>query len=317
MRQPRDLATTLPSPSEMDNYHKCPCLWWLKDRLWIKPKAEIIALNAGRIVDRCFDAWLLGELSRPLEMLRMFDKLVAEHSLTGEDDFQAFLASARDAVAVWLNLYGSVKENVLYVQPKLPRSRGKVDYIVGLTDPLVEVRERKLISPFADIDDEIAKYQLGFQPLAYAADVEETYGKVVECVRFEFLIRSAPARGRYKAMPAAVRREPIYVDDWKKRLWLTSAQWTNFCMSSLDEFLDWEEQQTGSIAFETVPRHTRNCLTKLGRNTYECDFYKACKTNTYPVLMEDHFTQDVITKEGADGPASEKVPVCGTVEAAA
>ena len=302
MKQPRDLATTLPSPSEMDNYHKCPCLWWLKDRLWIKPVGEVIPLLTGRIVDRVMDAWHNNPQDRnPLAALGTFDLLVEEaKSKVDENDFAAFASSARDALVAWFTLYGNVKEKVTHVQPKLPICRGKVDYIVEMSPGIVRVRERKLLSPFAEVDDEVARYQLGFQPLAYATDVEQTYQVVVECVEFEFLIRSAPQRGRYKAIPASVRREPIFVDDWKKQLWRNSAEWTNYCMNALEATIQNQEaiSEGKGFPFEEIPRHTRNCLTKLGTRTYECDFYKACKTNTSPTVMEEHFSQDEIVKEG-------------------
>lgn len=296
MRKPRDLFTTLPSPSEMNNFHTCPCYWYLKDRLWIKPIRDRDALLAGRFVDKVMDTWHREDAAQrnPSQVLAAFDGLVNEHRpLSDPGDYDAFMVGARDALGVWLTLYGRVVEKVTHVQPKMPWCRGKVDYIVEVSPGIVRVRERKLLSPFEDVDDEVAKYQLGFQPLAYAADVEQTYEVVVECVEFEFLVRSAPQRGRYKAIPASVRREPVYVDDWKKRLWEASATYTN-------EFMRWVEGSLPSQApFEVIPRHTRNCLVKLGKKIYPCDFYVACKTNTNPVTMEEHFVVEGESREEA------------------
>lgn len=292
MSQPRNLSTTLPSPSELDNFCKCPCLWYLKDRLWIKSIGDRIPLLAGRLLDKTMEKWLLKEVTNPVELLHVFDTMVREKAPEGvaDEDYVNFMLSVRNALEAWLTLYGNVSEEIISVQAKFSIDATiKVDYLVRVPPGLVRIRERKVISPFADLDHEIAKYQLGFQPISYAAQVEKAVGMPIEAVEMEFFIRSAPQRGRYKPIPAAIRRECLYIDEWKKRMWLATAEIKNYEMQVTESVI--ENHSYDEVPFEIIPRHTINCITKLGQKTYECDFYKACKTNTNPLLMADYFYQ--------------------------
>lgn len=308
MSKPRDLAITLPSPSELDNFHRCPCLWWLKDRLWIKPVSERLNLIMGRIVDRVMDAWLCdAQLAEHLPeqfvvLLQFFDAEVdtwrkEKFQMGWLDDFEPLVVSTKDAVKAWLEKYGQCEENVFAVQPKFTvEARAKVDYLIEMPDGRLRVRERKLISPFADLDDEMMKYEMGMQPLCYAAVTEQETGREVECVEFEFLVRSAPQRGRYKALPARAERREVFVEPWKKTMWQDTAAWTNFWMNELEHWLIdgtfTSEGNNAGIPFEVIPRFTRNCIQKWGTKNYECEYYKACKTNVNPLVMTDYFHQD-------------------------
>jgi hypothetical protein len=137
--------------------------------------------------------------------------------------------------------------------------------------------------------------------LCYAEQVEKATKREVECVEFEFLVRSAPQRGRYKPIAAKAERREVFVEQWKKDMWKYSADFTNFCMREMEssilddeEELDkWSQDGDKTIPFEMIPRFTRNCLQKYGSKTYECEYYKACKTNVNPLLMTDYFTQDI------------------------
>jgi len=299
MRTPRDLATTLPSPSELDNCHRCPCIWYLKDRLWIKTRKEVMAYQGGRVMDTVLNTWLTHWMNDPRNSLAVTTQDVLNHwdeeveKLLPQfeaDELLPLMASCRDALVAWLTLYGNVRENVLLVQPKFTSpSTGKLDYVVE-EDGMAVLRERKVISPFADIDDEIAKYQLGFQPSCYSVLFKRNYVPAMEvkCVEMEFLIRSAPGRGRYKPVPAEVRRAPIYVTDWKERMWQSSATATNEYMKWLESCYLTGEVDCDTVAFEMIPRHTRNCIVKLGNKSYPCEFHKACLANIDPRHLDDY-----------------------------
>lgn len=307
MSKPRDLATTLPSPSELDNFHRCPCLWWLKDRLWIKPVGERLNLIMGRIVDRVMDAWLCdAQLAEHLPeqfvaLLQFYDAEVdkwrKEKFQAGWlDDFEPLVVSTKDAVKAWLEKYGQCEENVFTVQPKFSGEvHARPDYLIEMPDGRLRVRERKLISPFADLDDEMAKYEMGMQPLCYAAVVEQETKREVECVEFEFLVRSAPRRHKLLAKPAKAERREVFVEPWKKEMWRHTAGWTNWVMVELENSLTggtFDSEGSVVFPFKVIPRFTRNCIQKWGTKNYECEYYKACKTNVNPLLMTDYFHQD-------------------------
>ena len=178
---------------------------------------------------------------------------------------------------------------MIAIQPKLKTNVNvKLDYAIR-TATGIRVRERKLLTGWADIEDEIAKYEMGFQPICYAEKAEEFFKEPIECVELEFLIRSVPAKGKYKERAAKSERREIFVEAWKKDLWYNSALFTNACMKTLELSLD---QETENVTFASIPRHTRNCLQKIGNKTYPCDFYNYCKTNTNPITVPEMFTCD-------------------------
>ena len=292
MRTPRDLATTLPSPSEMDNFHKCPCFWVMKDRLWVKGKGERWPLTFGKIVDEVCEQWLRKEVTTTTELIKVFwEKTNAVAPEVEDEYFETYAASTKDALEAWAVKYGAIvqKEEIVEIQPKiLGETKVKIDYVVR-TEAGLRIRERKLLTGWADVDDEMAKYEMGHQPLCYYEIGKQHYKEHIECVEFEFLVRSIPAKGKYKATPADAMRREIFVDGWKTDIWYNTAQYTNHCMLVLEDALFAE----GAIAnFASIPRFTRNCLQKIGKKVYECDFYKACKNNTNPLRMEEHFTCD-------------------------
>jgi len=311
MKTPRDLATTLPSPSELDNCHRCPCLWYLKDRLWIKPRKEVLAYQGGRVMDTVLDNWMRhvrdGATITTQDVLAHWDSEVETLlPLFEVEELLPLMASCRDALVAWLTLYGNVRENVLLVQPKFTSpSTGKLDYVVE-EDGMAVLRERKVISPFADIDDEIAKYQLGFQPLCYSVLFKRNYVPVMEVkyVEMEFLVRSAPQHGRYKPIPAAVRRAQIYITDWKERMWESSATATNEYMRWIENSWLTSESERDTLPFEIIPRHTRNCIVKLKNKSYPCEFHKACLANTDPRNLDDYVCELEGANEAAQTEAS-------------
>ena len=298
MKQPRDLATTLPSPTEMTNCHTCPALWYFRDRLWIKPRKEVLAYQGGRLMDTVLDEWnrviQSGSLMTTQEALNMWDAGV--EALLPEFDADKLLplmASCRDALVAWLTLYGGVRENILLIQPKYKQpSSGKIDYVVE-ENGMAVIRERKVATQYDAIDDLIAKYQLGFQPLCYSVLFKANYTPPMEVkyVEMEFLIRSLPAKGRYKASPASVRREPIYVADWKEKLWHASAIATNEYMKWIENSWLTTGDECDTVPMEVIPRHTMNCVrkmvTKTGLREFACDFHKACLANIDPRNLDD------------------------------
>ena len=304
MSRPRELTTTLPSPSELDNFHKCPCQWWLQDRLWIKPIGDRLPLLMGRACDHAFDAFYKKVITAD-SLVLWLDAYVDAH-MRGKFDpmlLDPFVASTRDAFRAWITLYGEVEETVLAVQPRLNDIyRGRPDLVLGVSDGVVKVRERKLTSPFADLDLEIVKYQLGLQPAGYAVMIEDSAMAlferpvVVESVEIEFLVRSAPAySARLKAIPAAVRRESLYITQQKKDMFRATANYSNTVMQSLENHLtSFPDYATKGVPFELIPRHPRNCVMKLGKKTYKCDYYKACEVFTDPrALPEDYIDEGV------------------------
>jgi hypothetical protein len=298
MRTPRDLEATLPSPSEMDNYHKCPCLWYLRDRMWIKPNSERWPLTFGKIVDDVCGAWLEKVLTTPEEAMEVYWGKVSGIEPPYEDEyFTTYAASTKDALEVWLEKYGKIaqEEEILAIQPKLKTNVNiKIDYAVrGKTG--IRVRERKLMTGWNDLEEEMQKYAMGFQPICYHEKAEEYFGEKIECVEMEFLIRSVPASGKFKAKAAMAERRELFIDSWKKDLWYNSALFTNACMKMLEQSL---EGETESVTFASIPRHTRNCLQKIGKKVYPCEFYHCCTTNTSPLKIEDRFTCD--RKEATD-----------------
>ena len=297
MKTPRDLATTLPSPTELTDCQTCPALWYFKHRLWVQPKKAVLGYQGGRLMDQVLDVWLkckMQGVSRTTQdALDQWDIGVEELRQSFEDDdLLPLMVSCRDALVVWLSLYGGVTENVILVQPKykLP-STGKIDYVVEESG-LAVIRERKVVSGFEAIDDLMAKYQLGWQPLCYSALFKHNNpGMEVKCVEMEFLVRSLPAKGRYKPTPAAVRREPIYVTDWKERMWLSSATATNEYMKWIENSWLTSDGECDTVPMEVIPRHTNNCVrkmvTKSGIREFACDFHKACLANTDPRRLDD------------------------------
>lgn len=233
--------------------------------------------------------WLEGKIDAASKALEQFDTQVNANRPTFEDDyFESYMVSARDALKAWVEKYGAIsqRETIVAIQPKiLGLAKVKVDYIVKGQSGLI-VRERKVVSNFVDIDEEVEKYEMGMQPICYKDMVEEHFKETVECVEMEFLIRSAAAKGRYKAKPADARREPLYFDNWKQDMWYNTALYTNEAMKLLEESLESEHQ------FVNIPRFTRNCLVKLGGKTYPCDFYKACKVMMNPIYMPEQFLCD-------------------------
>mgnify|MGYP001590341143 CR=1 FL=1 len=302
MKQPRDLATTLPSPTELTDCQTCPALWYFKHRLWVQPKKATLGYQGGKLMDRVFDNWLQhkkdGVTITTQDALDQWDAGVEALRQSFEDDeLLPLMASCRDALVVWLTLYGNVKENIFLIQPKyrLP-STGKIDYVVE-ENGLAIIRERKVVSAFESIDDLVAKYQLGWQPLCYSALFKyNNPGVEVKCVEMEFLVRSLPAKGRYKATPAAVRREPIYVTDWKERLWFASATATNEYMKWVENGWLTTEDGCDTVPMEVIPRHTGSCIrklvTKTGLREFACDFHKACLANIDPRNL-DEFVSDL------------------------
>lgn len=291
MRQ-RDLSSTLPSPSELDDYHKCPCYWYLKDRLWITPKKDKWPLLFGRIIDRLLNDYLEGGQAKT--ELKDFDAIVKRQE-TEDEDFEAFALSTRNALIAWLAKYGVIKENVIAVQPKINafKANMKIDYIVRDEAGQLIVRERKLVSPFTSFEDEMEKYELGMQPICYASGVEQEMHEPVSHIEFDFLFRSAPVSGRYKEIPAQARRGQVFVEQWKKDLWRNTAEFTNYCMRTLEESLN------ESFNFNELPRHTGqgSCIVKYGKKSYPCDFYACCKVNLNPLLMPDAFDCDLQEKK--------------------
>lgn len=298
MRTPRDLSATLPSPTELTNCQTCPALWYFKDRLWIKPRKEVLAYQGGRWMDWVLDAWLTAiKAGNPMttqEALIMWDAGVeAILPQFDPDELLPLMASCRDALVAWLTLYGNVRENILLIQPKYHTpSTGKIDYVVEEAGMAV-IRERKVVSGFEAIDDMIAKYQLGWQPLCYSALFKANYQPPMEVkyVEMEFLVRSLPGKGRYKPTPAAVRREPIYVPEWKERMWHASATATNEYMKWIENSWLTTGDECATVPMEAIPRHTQNCVrkmvTKTGIREFACDFHKACLANIDPRRLDD------------------------------
>lgn len=302
MRSPRELATTLPSPSEMDNFHRCPCLWVLKDRMWVHSVGDRWPLVYGRMIDTVCGEWLEKKVSTKQAAVERFDALMDAVRPTYEDEyFETFGASTRDALIAWVQTFGEAvrSETILAVQPKiLGRAKVKIDYVVqGKTG--LRIRERKLLSGFADFEDEITKYEMGFQPICYKEMAEAYFEAPVECVEMEFLVRSVPAKGKYKAKEATARREALYFDDWKPDMWYNTAVFTNAMMQLLEQSLLEAGQTQDEVQFVTLPRFTRNCLVKLGSKTYPCDFHKACRVMMSPLLMPEEFICD--RKEAFNG----------------
>ena len=298
MRTPRDLESTLPSPSEMDDYHKCPCYWYLRDRMWIKPIGERWPLTFGKIVDDTCGIWLAKGIIEADKLIKYYWEEVARIEPSYEDDyFTTYAASTKDALTAWLEKYGKIahEEEIIAIQPKIKSNVNiKIDYVVrGKTG--LRVRERKLMTGWNDIEEEMQKYEMGFQPICYHEKAAEFFEEKIECVEMEFLIRSVPASGRYKEKPAMAERRELFIDDWKRDLWYNSALFTNECMKMLDASLAGE---TESVTFASIPRHTRNCLQKIGKKIYPCEFYTCCQTNTSPLKITDRFTCD--RKEATD-----------------
>lgn len=253
----------------------------------------------GRIIDTVCGKWLEDKAMKEEDAVFLYWAEV-KRLVAGEDDDYAvsYGVTAKDALVAWVKTYGDKAhgEDIVAIQPAIKTNVNiKIDYAVRTATGL-RIRERKLVTGWADLDDEIAKYEMGFQPICYAEKGEEYFKEPIECVELEFLVRSVKASGKYKEKAAYARRVELFVEPWKKDMWWNSAIFTNETMNMLEDSLEAEE---GKVTFASIPRFTRNCIQKIGRRAYPCEFYNYCKTNTNPLTVPEMFTCDREEATGA------------------
>ena len=283
----RDLNETLPSPSELDAFSKCPTYWYFKYVVRVNKIESAPRLISGRAVNDALCHYHMGaEGKSPLEV---YDELVeagkAENPSIPEDEWQAQVWMDRAALIKYLDTKPMVEpswEAVVGVQVSFPHqpALGVPDLIYRAKAGHLGIVEWKVISGWADVEYENLKYEMAFQPIFYTVGASELYNQAVSEVEMRYLIRPKPASGRFKEAPADYHEHRFNVELWKKEMWLHSAVFVNNAMKTL---------VADPCPLIEIPKFTRACKEVMGSKTFLCEYYPACSANMSPVEMTEMY----------------------------
>jgi len=290
----RNLETTLPSPSELGIWQKCQTRWAFEYGLGWKPREKGVGLVVGA---GCSEALVYYYSDREVvDAVNVYNVYVAKARETStaisDEEWLPAISCGREVLKLYCNTYERhpTRWNILAVQLRLEKPAPMVlDMLVeDVHTEEVIVVEQKTINPFADLEFEILKYQMGWQPICYTIGAAEHLGRPVYKVIMDWLVKGSPAKrvnGRqYKAIAPALERKEITVEPWKQEMWLSTATYENALMRQMEEELHY-----GNPPLEQIPRKTESCVFQLGRKTFQCPFYLACSVNMHPEAMGELF----------------------------
>ena len=292
----RNLETTLPSPSELGIWQKCQTRWVFEYGLGWKPREKGIGLVVGA---GCSEALSYYYQEEQVEVVGEVAITVYNSYVTKEkeklpnisdEEWLPAINCGREVLKLYCNTYERRPKNwnILGVQVRLEKPAPMVlDMLVEQVDTEeVVVVEQKTINPFADLEFEILKYQMGWQPICYTVGAAEHLGRPVYKVIMDWLVKGSPAKrvnGRqYKAIAPALERKEITVEPWKQEMWWSTATYENALMRQMREELEY-----GSAELVMLPKKTESCVFQLGRKTFQCPFYLACSVNMHPEGMTE------------------------------
>ena len=279
----RELEKSLPSASELAAWNTCQAKWAFMYRCGIAVKEKRTALLAGSALSEAMEQFYLPE--GELTVDEVFDKFMFDartmHETCPEEEWQEVFSQARQVLELYQKTYTPQRfGKVLGVQKKIDRPCPmKLDLVVKdpETGEIYPV-EQKSCNGWIDVTYENQKYEMDAQPILYTMGVSSLYN--IECSKcvIDYLIKPIPAMGRYKEVPAKLDSYTVKVPHWKQDMMYATLLNANEEMEVLDEEL-------GEMKKEAIPRRTNNCVQKLGKKTFLCDFYEACSMNCNPLEL--------------------------------
>ena len=301
----RDYNVTLPSPTELASWQRCQTEWAFKYGLGWHPREKGMGYIVGSGLSDALAVYYWPQTrlldgdetadQRKQSALYTYSLAIANARTTNptipDEEWLPAIKEGNAVLQLYVNTYPHNPSGweILGVQYRLESPAAMVlDMLVRDTDSeLPRVVETKSISPFADLDFEMERYEMGWQPITYCVGAEEVLKEPVSKVTMEFLVKGAPAKRvnnrNYKAVDPQIVRRNIEVEEWKKAMWQQTATYENYLMLQMAQYL----REEPDMSLTSIPKKTSSCVYQLGRKTYRCPFYAACSTNMHPEAMPD------------------------------